>query len=110
MLTKAYTDEFQEKYRNNCLALNEWSDRLFEKMDQEAWIELLSRRSKELRRLFQEDEALLSQLWQSVSDKPSREEADALFDLTVGLFRGGVDDVDLGFAEHSCPFMRSGRM
>ena len=95
MLTKAYIDEFQEKYRNNCLALNEWSDRLFEKMDQEAWIELLSRRSKELRRLFQEDEALLSQLWQSVSDKPSREEADALFDLTVGLFRGGVDDVDL---------------
>jgi len=36
MLTKAYIDEFQEKYRNNCLALNEWSDRLFEKMDQEA--------------------------------------------------------------------------
>lgn len=95
MLTKAYIDEFQEKYRNNCLALNEWSDRLFEKMDREAWIELLARRSKEIRRLFQEDEALLSKLWQSMPDEPSREEADALFDLTMGLFRGDVDDVDL---------------
>lgn len=95
MLTKQYLEEFRDQYQKNCYALNEWGDRLFEKVDREAWIALLRQRSKEIRRLFREDEELLKELKERIPADFSVEEADALFDMTMELYLGGLDDIEL---------------
>ncbi len=86
MLERKLAEKFRKLYTENSLKLKNYEDQLFTLQDPFDWIQLLSERSYVMREVYEENEELMSELWQNCSEEITPEEAELLYDLAIGFF------------------------
>ncbi len=84
---------FSDKYmanRRKCLELDQY---LLEDLSFSQWKEVLIERSRTLRGIFEENEAFIERIWDSLNSDATEETARSLYDILSSFYYGGYDDL-----------------
>ncbi len=97
MVTPKAAESFISAYENNEKKLREWNARLFEEQEPAEWIRMLSKRSRDVRRIFNENVAALDNFRALLPREDevknlSKADADILCNVVQELYTKGFHD------------------
>ena len=95
-ITKESINALFETLKNNAAVVNDWNDRLMDSCEEESWGDTVAERSKILRQVYQENEKICSEFWDSLPPRLYGEEIDLLFDLMHQLHSNMLFIVSFG--------------
>lgn len=96
IITKEKIDLLYSAMKKNASLVNEWNTRLMETCEEDKWTETLLERSKVLHQVFEENEKLSKEFWDSLPPRLYGEEIDILFDLMYKLHTEAIYIVSFG--------------
>ena len=86
---------FDTLVKNSAVA-NEWNDKLMEATEEKQWNEIAKKRSEMLRQVYESNEEICKNFWDSLPQRPSAEELEILFDFAYHLHLSGIYLVSVG--------------
>jgi HD-GYP domain-containing protein (c-di-GMP phosphodiesterase class II) len=95
-ITKEQIDVFFETLQKNSALVGEWNDKLMESCEEQKWKDLAAKRSETLRQVYQNNEDICKNFFDSLPQRLTREELGILFELTYNLHVNGVYVVSVG--------------
>ena len=95
-ITKESINALFETLKNNAAVVNDWNERLMDSCEEESWGNTVAERSKILRQVYQENEKICSEFWDSLPPRLYGEEIDLLFDLMHQLHSNMLFIVSFG--------------
>lgn len=95
-ITKERIDTLFETLKKNATTVNEWNDHLLESCEDASWGNIVTERSSVLRQVYQENEKICNDFWNSLPPRLYGEEIDLLFDLMHELHSNMLFIVSFG--------------
>lgn len=96
LITKEIIDQLFETMKKNAALVNEWNRRLMESCEDEKWTDTVLERSKVLHQVFEENERISKEFWDSLPPRLYGEEIDVLFDLMQNIHNEAIYVVSFG--------------
>ena len=113
MVTREDALKFTSTYEGNEQKLRDWNEALLEEQEPAEWIRTLSKRARDIRRIFAENVEALEHFHALLSvgegSSYTKEDADTLFDIVLELYKKGFHDYTIigDIAEKILPFYES---
>ena len=95
-ITKEQVDMFFETLQKNSALVGEWNDKLMETCEEQKWKDLAAKRSETLRQVYQNNEDICKEFFDSLPPRLTREDLGILFELAYNLHVNGVYVVSVG--------------